>query len=102
LIEEFWDRGPIESITGSAATAAAVIAKVKEGARLIRQHVANIQSLDVTIQPGDWLDGVDHDGPEDNIVIKMARHFRNGGVDLIMYFVVRIGQDGFKFAYMRL
>ena len=102
LIEEFWHKGPIETVSGSAATADAVIAKVQEEARLIRQHVANIQSLDVTIEVSEQFDGVTHDGPEDHIFVNMARRFRNGGVDLIFHHVVRTGDDRFAFAYMRL
>jgi hypothetical protein len=100
---EFWRRrGPIDTSSGAKATADAVIAKVQEEARLIRQHVANIQSLDVSIEVSSWMDGVTHDGPEDRIHVQMARHFRNGGVDLIMHCIVRTGQDSFEFAYKQL
>ena len=102
LIEDFWRKGPIEKISGSDATTAAVIAKVQEEARLIRQHVANIQSLDVTIERSERFDGVTHDGPEDHIFINMGCRFRNGGVDLIFHHVVRTADESFKFAYMRL
>lgn len=102
LIEEFWRKGPIDKISGSGATAAAVIAKVQEEARLIRRHVANIQSLDVTIELSQRFDGVIHDGPEDHIFVNMARRFRNGGVDLIPHLILRTGEDSFKSAYMRL
>jgi len=99
---EFWGRGPIDTLSGAKATAEAVIGKVQEEAGLIRQHVANIQSLDVTIEVSSWFDGVTHDGPEDHIFVKMARRFRNGGVDLIFHHVVRTGEHSFEFAYMRL
>lgn len=102
LMGEFWRRGPIDTLSGAKATADAVIAKVQEEARLIRQHVANIQSLDVTIEVSNQFDGVTDDGPEDHISVTMARRFRNGGVDLIFHHVVRTGEDIFEFAYMRL
>ena len=102
LMQEFWRRGPIDTLSGVKATADAVIAKVQEEARLIKQHVANIQSLDVTIEVSQTFDGVTYDGPEDHIFVKMARRFRNGGVDLIFHHVVRTGEDSFEFAYMQL
>lgn len=102
LMSEFWARGPIDKVSGSKATADAVVAKVQEEARLIMQHVANIKSLDVTIKVSETFDGVTHDGPEDHIFVKMARTFRNGGVDLLFHHVVRTGGDSFEFAYMRL
>lgn len=102
LMEKFWQRGPIDTLSGAKATADAVIAKVQQEARLIKQHVANIESLDVTIMVSQRFDGVTHDGPEDHIVVQMARRFRSGGVDLIFHHVVRMGEEAFEFAYMRL
>ena len=102
LPSEFWDRGPLDSLDGAATAASAVVAKVQEEASLIRQHVPNIESLDVSVEFSGSLDGVSHDGPEGHLVIKLARRFRNGGVDLILHHVFRTAEDRFVFAYMRL
>lgn len=103
LPEQVWHQGPIASIQGVESTTKAVIDKLKEEARLIRQYVANIQSLDVSINVSDRLDGVIHTGgSEEHIFIEMSRNFRNGGSDFIPHQVFRTGEQDFKFAYMRL
>ena len=100
LPDEFWDPDPIDTITGIDATIEAVIDKIKKEANIILQYVKNIHSLSVTINLSEHLDGVNHDGQEDHVVIQMTRHFRNGGSDIIIHHIFRIGDQTFKFAYL--
>ena len=97
-----WTKGPIEDYKGVNATADAIINKLKEEARLILVHVANIKFLDVSAYRNRTLDGVKHEGPVDHLTISMARNFQNGGVDLIQHMVFRKSIQDFSFAFMHL
>jgi len=101
LANEFWHKGPIDTIKGAQLTADSIIDRVKAEAKIIYRYVANIKSLAVTIRFEDRLDVFHHEGPEDHLMILMSRRFINGGVDSIIHHVFRINQDEYKFAYMR-
>jgi hypothetical protein len=102
LPARFWNRGPIETIIGSSAVIEAVVSKLEEEERLIAQHVPDIRSLTARVYWYDWLDGVREPKPHDHATIALSRCFRNGGGDVILHHVFRVGESEFRFAYTRL
>ena len=101
LPEQFWKKGPIESVEEHKVVDR-IIRKLQAESSLIRIHVTGIASTSVTAYRSELLSSVQDEGSHDHLVIQLNRKFRNGGVDLITHLVFRIAADKYKFAYTKL
>ena len=96
LPAEFWTKGPLRVLEGYKATALAVTDKVMNDSWMILQYVQDIRSLEVSASVQTHLDGLQAAA----VYIQLFRHFQNGHMDFVPYFIFRTGAEKYVFGFV--